>query len=57
MCVCVFVPVLGLNDAAATRKLVRLLLADPLKPREEWEDILDSFDAESSRGLLIRCVS
>lgn len=46
--------VLGLNDAASARKLVRLLLADPLTPREKWEDILDSYDADSSRGLLIR---
>jgi hypothetical protein len=46
--------VLGLNDAVSARKLVRLLLADPLSPREAWEDILDSYDADSSRGLLIR---
>jgi hypothetical protein len=46
--------VLGLNDASSARKLVRLLLADPLTPRENWEDILDSYDADSSRGLLIR---
>ncbi|KAI2733751.1 hypothetical protein CBS147332_766 [Penicillium roqueforti] len=48
------VAVLGLNDATSARKLVRLLLADPLSPRENWEDILDSYDADSSRGLLIR---
>ncbi|OQE22724.1 hypothetical protein PENFLA_c012G00967 [Penicillium flavigenum] len=48
------VAVLGLNDAASARKLVRLLLADQLSPRETWEDILDSYDADSSRGLLIR---
>jgi hypothetical protein len=46
--------VLGLNDATSARKLVRLLLADPLTPRENWEDILDSYDTDSSRGLLIR---
>lgn len=46
--------VLGLNDATSARKLVRLLLADPLAPREGWEDILESYDADSSRGLLIR---
>ncbi|KAJ5198922.1 Serine/threonine-specific protein phosphatase/bis(5-nucleosyl)-tetraphosphatase [Penicillium cf. griseofulvum] len=46
--------VLGLNDATSARKFVRLLLADPLTPREGWEDILDSYDADSSRGLLIR---
>ncbi|KAJ5146215.1 uncharacterized protein N7515_000779 [Penicillium bovifimosum] len=46
--------VLGLNDAISARKLVRLLLADPLVPRQSWEDVLESYDADSSRGLLIR---
>lgn len=46
--------VLGLNDATAARKLVRLLLADPLTPRGSWEDILDNYDADTSQGLLIR---
>lgn len=46
--------VLGLNDATAARKLIRLLLADPLNPKEDWEDILDSYDEDTSRGLLIR---
>lgn len=46
--------VLGLNDATAARRLVRLLLADPLSSREPWEDVLDSEDADMSRGLLIR---
>lgn len=46
--------VLGLNNATAARKLVRLLLADPLSPRGNWEDILDSYDADTSQGLLIR---
>ncbi|KAL4868524.1 hypothetical protein BDV12DRAFT_102246 [Aspergillus spectabilis] len=50
------VAVLGLNDVAAARKLVRLLLADPLKGREDWEDMLDSVDGDAGleRGLLIR---
>jgi hypothetical protein len=48
------VAVLGLNDVTAARRLVRLLLADPLSPREPWEDVLDSEDADMSRGLLIR---
>ncbi|KAL4883069.1 hypothetical protein BJY04DRAFT_32607 [Aspergillus karnatakaensis] len=50
------VAVLGLNDVASARKLVRLLLADPLKGREDWEDMLDSVegDAGLERGLLIR---
>lgn len=53
-CLYILRTVLGLNDAPAARKLVRLLLADPLNPREDWEDILDSYDADTSRGLLIR---
>ncbi|KAE8152526.1 hypothetical protein BDV25DRAFT_65668 [Aspergillus avenaceus] len=48
------VAVLGLNDATAARKLVRLLLADPLNSRESWEDALNAYDANTSRGLLIR---
>ncbi|KAJ5575869.1 hypothetical protein N7535_002795 [Penicillium sp. DV-2018c] len=48
------VAVLGLNDAISARKLVRLLLADPLVPRQSWEDVLESYDDDSSRGLLIR---
>jgi hypothetical protein len=45
-----------LNDVVATRKLVRLLLADPLKEREDWEDMLDSVseNGDLERGLLIR---
>ncbi|RMJ22275.1 hypothetical protein PHISP_06860 [Aspergillus sp. HF37] len=48
------VAVLGLNDAAAARKLVRLLLADPLNRRGHWEDALNSYDEDISQGLLIR---
>ncbi|KAL4896011.1 hypothetical protein BDV59DRAFT_171831 [Aspergillus ambiguus] len=48
------VAVLGLNDATAARRLVHLLLADPLTPREPWEDALEAYDADTSRGLLIR---
>ncbi|KAI9374512.1 hypothetical protein BJX61DRAFT_540757 [Aspergillus egyptiacus] len=47
------VAVLGLNDITAARKLVRLLLADPLKGREDWEDILDG-NGDLERGLLIQ---
>ncbi|KAL2866283.1 uncharacterized protein BJX67DRAFT_143377 [Aspergillus lucknowensis] len=48
--------VLGLNDVVSARKLVRLLLADPLKGRDDWEDMLDSVSGEGGleRGLLIR---
>ncbi|KAE8348554.1 hypothetical protein BDV28DRAFT_152716 [Aspergillus coremiiformis] len=48
------VAVLGLNDATAARKLVRLLLADPLNTRESWEDTLDAYDSDPSQGVLIR---
>ncbi|KAL6235480.1 hypothetical protein BDW75DRAFT_141857 [Aspergillus navahoensis] len=50
------VAVLGLNDVSAAMKLVRLLLADPLKEKEDWEDILYSAveKGELERGLLIR---
>ncbi|KAJ5586754.1 uncharacterized protein N7459_002519 [Penicillium hispanicum] len=48
------VAVLGLDDAKSARKLVRLLLVDPLGPRESWEDILEGYEADPSRGLLIR---
>ncbi|KAJ5688886.1 hypothetical protein N7462_003278 [Penicillium macrosclerotiorum] len=48
------VAVLGLDNADSARKLVRLLLADPLGPRESWEDILEGYESDPSRGLLIR---
>ncbi|KAJ5182524.1 hypothetical protein N7492_000140 [Penicillium capsulatum] len=48
------VAVLGLDTADSARRLVRLLLADPLSPRENWEDLLEGLDPDSSRGLLIR---
>ncbi|BCR94775.1 uncharacterized protein AKAW2_11821A [Aspergillus luchuensis] len=48
------VAVLGLNDATAARRLVRLLLADPLNSRESWEDALDAYGEDTERGLLIR---
>ncbi|CAL5871420.1 uncharacterized protein PFLUO_LOCUS5670 [Penicillium psychrofluorescens] len=48
------VAVLGLDNADSARRLVRLLLADPLRPRQSWEDILETYDADTSQGLLIR---
>ncbi|EYE98463.1 uncharacterized protein EURHEDRAFT_448739 [Aspergillus ruber CBS 135680] len=48
------VAVLGLNDTNAARRLVRLLLSDPLSSREDWEDMLEGYEADTSRGLLIR---
>lgn len=46
--------VLGLNDTTAARRLVRLLLSDPLAPKEGWEDVLKGSDADISQGLVIR---
>ena len=48
------VAVLDLNDTSTARSLVRLLLADPLDSKRDWEDVLDSSDVDISRGLLIR---
>jgi hypothetical protein len=46
--------VLGLDNADSARKLVRLLLADPLGPREDWENVLEGYESDPTRGLLIR---
>lgn len=46
--------VLGLDDTVSARRLVRLLLADPLSPREKWEDTLEGFGSDRSQGLLVR---
>ena len=54
VCGLTFGTVLGLNDAVAARKLVRLLLADPLGSQEGWEDVLDATDGDLTQGLLIR---
>ncbi|KAJ5737676.1 uncharacterized protein N7483_002801 [Penicillium malachiteum] len=48
------IAVLGLDSVDSARRLVRLLLADPLGQRESWEDILDGYEGDPSRGLLIR---
>ncbi|KAJ6007506.1 hypothetical protein N7540_011482, partial [Penicillium herquei] len=48
------IAVLGLDNVDSARRLVRLLLADPLGQRESWEDILDGYEGDPSRGLLIR---
>ena len=50
----VLVLVLGLNDTLTARRLVRLLLANPLQPKESWEDLLNSYAADDSRELLLR---
>lgn len=43
--------VLGLGDTATAARLVRLLLADPLGPRAEWEDYLER---RGDGGVLIK---
>ncbi|RAL12739.1 uncharacterized protein BO97DRAFT_368218 [Aspergillus homomorphus CBS 101889] len=51
------VAVLGLNDISAARRLVKLLLADPLNGKESWEDLLEEMGTGTAgleRGLLIR---
>ncbi|PGH16312.1 hypothetical protein AJ79_01854 [Helicocarpus griseus UAMH5409] len=48
------VSVLGLDNTATTARLVRLLLADPLSPKQEWEDYLETYRMDTSRGLLIK---
>lgn len=40
----------------ATARLVRLLLADPLGAKPEWEDYLEKYRADNEGGLLIKCV-
>ncbi|KAK2813547.1 hypothetical protein FQN49_008291 [Arthroderma sp. PD_2] len=48
------VAVFGLGGTQAAARLVRLLLADPLGPKEDWEARLDSSGAGESGSLLIR---
>ncbi|CAI7574705.1 unnamed protein product [Penicillium pancosmium] len=48
------IAVLGLDNADSARKLVRLLLADPLGPREDWENVLEGYESDPTRGLLVR---
>ncbi len=45
-----------MGEEKEARRLVRLLLADPLKGKDEWEDGLEGFSEGDGRGLLIRCV-
>lgn len=46
--------VLGLNRQAAARRLVQLLLADPLASEQSWERQIDTVGENDGRGLLIR---
>lgn len=46
----------GLGGTQTSARLVRLLLADPLGPKEAWEDQLDSRANNDSGSFLIRSV-
>ncbi|KAI9830351.1 MAG: hypothetical protein M1819_005732 [Sarea resinae] len=48
------VAVLGLDGQEAARKVVRVLLADPLAGEGQWETQLESSDVGDSPGLVIR---
>ncbi|KAL8956401.1 MAG: hypothetical protein Q9193_006080 [Seirophora villosa] len=45
---------LGGADGRDTRRLVRVLLADPLASEAEWEKQLSGLDSSDGRALLIR---
>ncbi|PGH36645.1 hypothetical protein GX50_00507 [[Emmonsia] crescens] len=45
---------LDLDNTATTARLVRLLLADPLSPKQQWENYLETHRMDTSRGLLIK---
>lgn len=51
-----FCTVLGLGGQAGARRLVRILLADPLAPKQPWEKQLDTIGEDDGRGLLIRYI-
>jgi hypothetical protein len=46
--------VLGLDKTTTARKLVRLLIADPLGAAEPWEEQLEQVADNDGGGLLIR---
>ncbi|KAF3892553.1 hypothetical protein GY631_4151 [Trichophyton interdigitale] len=48
------IAVFGLGGTQTSARLVRLLLADPLGPKEAWEDHLDSRANHDSGSFLIR---
>ena len=50
----IYLLVLGLGNQQLTRRLVRLLLADPLGKEEEWERQLDSAENDDGRAILLR---
>lgn len=45
---------LGGADGRDTRRLVKVLLADPLAAEAEWEKQLSGLDSSDGRALLIR---
>ncbi|WEW56015.1 hypothetical protein PRK78_001450 [Emydomyces testavorans] len=48
------IAVLGLDDTATAVRLVRLMLADPLSSKAEWEEHLEKCHLHYAQGLLIR---
>ncbi|EFR01009.1 hypothetical protein MGYG_04011 [Nannizzia gypsea CBS 118893] len=48
------IAVFGVGDTQTSARLVRLLLADPLGPKEAWEDQLGSRTSNESGSFLIR---
>lgn len=45
---------LGGADGRTLRRLVKVLLVDPLTPETEWEKELSSLDDTDERALLLR---
>lgn len=45
---------LGGPDGRQTRRLVKVLLADPLAPEPQWEQHLSSLEDNDGRALLLR---
>ncbi|EAS31189.3 uncharacterized protein CIMG_06668 [Coccidioides immitis RS] len=48
------IAVLGVDDTATAVRLVRLILADPLSSKADWEKHLEEYHLRDSQGLLIR---
>ncbi|KAI4173438.1 MAG: hypothetical protein LQ343_002971 [Gyalolechia ehrenbergii] len=48
------IALLGNHDGRATRRLARVLLADPLQPEPEWEKQITDIDDNDGRALLLR---
>ncbi|OJD11508.1 hypothetical protein ACJ73_09524 [Blastomyces percursus] len=48
------IAILALDDTATTARLVRLLLADPLSPKQPWEDYLEEHRMNGYGSLSIK---